>query len=153
MAFCAKCGAELEEGAKFCPSCGASVEAKAENNEPAEKKSENGNNNDIGMCVLAYLFWLCLVPFFAKKDSEFCQFHAKKGMNVAILESIIIVVQIILSSVFNAIGVYWLATLFNVIFDLALTGIAVACVFAIISACKGEKKDVPVIGKFINFVK
>ena len=25
MAFCGKCGNQLEEGAKFCPKCGASV--------------------------------------------------------------------------------------------------------------------------------
>ena len=31
MAFCTKCGKEIEEGAKFCPSCGAAVSSNEDN--------------------------------------------------------------------------------------------------------------------------
>lgn len=75
MAFCSKCGAQLNEGEKFCSKCGAPVEDKKE-----EKKQENGfeailntpdttsgyDQKDIQsnktMGILAYFGLLVLVP-------------------------------------------------------------------------------------------
>lgn len=46
MAFCSRCGTEIQNGVKFCPECGTSVSA-PENGLPA--KERNGT----------VLFWLC----------------------------------------------------------------------------------------------
>lgn len=80
MAFCSKCGAQLNEGEKFCSKCGAPVEDKKE-----EKKQENGfeailntpdttsgyDQNDIqsnkAMGILAYFGLLVLVPILAQR--------------------------------------------------------------------------------------
>ncbi|NMC51192.1 DUF4870 domain-containing protein [Candidatus Kuenenbacteria bacterium] len=44
-----------------------------------------GNKKEVSqdermMGALSYLWVLCLFVLFAKKDSEFCQFHAKQGV-------------------------------------------------------------------------
>ncbi len=36
MAFCVKCGANMDEGVKFCPSCGAAVAAAAQPEQPKQ---------------------------------------------------------------------------------------------------------------------
>lgn len=33
-----------------------------------------------GVAALSYVWILCLVPLFLKRDSEFAQFHAKQGL-------------------------------------------------------------------------
>ena len=43
MAFCSKCGAEIDEGAKFCPKCG---EATGSNKADGSAKNENGKGNE-----------------------------------------------------------------------------------------------------------
>ncbi len=37
MAFCGKCGAQIEESAKFCPGCGAAIEAPAVEPAPVQE--------------------------------------------------------------------------------------------------------------------
>ena len=43
--FCRKCGAELQEGAKFCPNCGASIEA------TQEAKKDSSLSDDLNKIV------------------------------------------------------------------------------------------------------
>ena len=99
MAFCSKCGAQLNEGEKFCSKCGAPVEDKKE-----EKKQENGfeailntpdttsgyDQKDIQsnktMGILAYFGLLVLVPIFAAKNSRFARFHANQGLVLLIVK-------------------------------------------------------------------
>ena len=101
MAFCSKCGAEIDEGAKFCPKCG---EATGSNKAGGSAKNENGKGNenefekiintpdttesfdrdDIaknkGMSVLSYIWILFIIPLFAAKDSKFARFHANRDL-------------------------------------------------------------------------
>lgn len=43
MAFCSKCGAEIDEGAKFCPNCG---EATGSNKTDGSAKNETGKGTE-----------------------------------------------------------------------------------------------------------
>ncbi len=38
-----------------------------------------------GVAAISYLFLLCLVPLFLKKDSPYAQAHAKQGLSMCIL--------------------------------------------------------------------
>ena len=97
MAFCTKCGAEIEEGAKFCALCGEATEAKSTADSVAETVKDKFNefnntadttneydpadieNNKV-MAVLAYFGILVLIPIFAAKESKFARFHANQGL-------------------------------------------------------------------------
>lgn len=113
MAFCGKCGAQLQDDVQFCPACGAKVGAadSAGNAAPAvqpaapaapnafQKFTDTADStntfdpNDIAqnkvVSALAYfgiLFWL---PLVACKDSKFGRFHANQGLLLLILSAVL----------------------------------------------------------------
>jgi len=62
-------------------------------NEPAQKPEVKAAEEIVEMttlheraiATLSYISFLAIVPFYLKKESKFCQFHAKQGLMVAIL--------------------------------------------------------------------
>ena len=169
MAFCKNCGAELEENVKFCTNCGAKVEISAEapktdnaakgepaKAQPAAEKSSwdkftdtpdstaemdpQDVENNKAMGILSYLSILCLIPFFAAKESKFAQYHAKQGLFLFIIELVISVVSIIpiLGWIISAVGGIF-------VFILSIVGI--------INAVNGQAKELPIIGQFNFFNK
>lgn len=109
MAFCTKCGAQMEDGAKFCSACGQTVDAAAEpeTEQTAQQQAASAANNfaatvqnlnntadttaeydpaDIqngkGMSVLAYFGILCLIPMFVEKSNRFVKFHVNQGFTL-----------------------------------------------------------------------
>jgi uncharacterized membrane protein len=55
-----------------------------------EKKTSNDKDvqDNKAIAALSYIWILCLVPFLAKRDSKFAQFHAKQGLIIFGLEII-----------------------------------------------------------------
>lgn len=95
MAFCGKCGAQLNEGAKFCPSCGAPTgdeqhqayqQPQQGYQQTAYAPADTDAQQNKAMGILAYLSWLVLVPLLAAKNSPFARFHANQGLALAIVE-------------------------------------------------------------------
>ena len=176
MAFCRNCGAELEDGVKFCTNCGAPVAAEEapKNGEtkteqptkaaPAGEKSgwekfcdtpgitdeidEKDAKDNVGMGVLAYLFWLCLIPKFARKDSKFCQYHATQGMFLAIIETALMVISIIFDILPR---IPFLTGLIGFIVWIAELGCTFFAVVGIINVVQGKARELPIIGKY-NFL-
>lgn len=101
---------------------------------------------NVAMCVLAYLGILSLIPFLAEKEDAFVQYHAKQGVNLFIIEVIVSIICSIISWI-PIIGI--IGTLLS-----GITGILflVLAILGIVSACKGEQKELPIIGG-IKFIK
>lgn len=177
MAFCAKCGAQVEDGVKFCPGCGASV-GEAQQTQQAQggfaDKVKNLNNtsdstseydaNDIQanktMAVLSYLGPLALIPYLSCKQSKYAQFHAKQGMNLLIVWVGYVIIDILL----NLIKVTRTSTLWGIPYEYQTTpwfvglitwvlglAISVLAIIGIINAVKGRAKELPLIGKIKIF--
>lgn len=128
MAFCSKCGAEIDEGAKFCPNCG---EATGSNKTDGSAKNETGkgtenefekiintpdttesfDRDDIaknkGMAVLSYIWILFIIPLFAAKDSKFARFHANQGLVLFIVDTCVAVCARLARSIFAGIPILW----------------------------------------------
>ena len=86
------------------------------------------------MAALSYLGILVLVPLLAKKDSPFCQFHAKQGLILLISWIVIGVVSVIpiLGWIIGILGSILLVIFF---------------IIGIINALSGKAKELPLIGQ------
>jgi uncharacterized membrane protein len=99
------------------------------------------------MAILAYLGILFLVPLLAAKESPFARFHTNQGIILCILGIAISIVVSILVFIVVHISV-WLALLVNILSLVCYLGILILAIIGIVNAVKGEKKELPLIGKF-----
>ena len=136
MAFCSKCGAQLNEGDKACGNCGEPVQGAAGSN-------VSTGSNDTWMGILAYLGILSLIPFLVKDQSSFVRAHAVRGINLFLLEVIAWV----------AVGVLSWVTVLNDILStvVGLASFALSLI-GIINVANKEDKDLPFIGS-IRLIK
>lgn len=86
-----------------------------------------------GMAILSYLYILSLIPFFAKKDSPFVQFHAKQGVTLFIGSVIANVIWVI-----PILG-WFLGAILGLV-------ILVFVIMGIVNAAQGKTKELPVVG-------
>ena len=152
MAFCYHCGAAIDDSC-YCPLCGARQEppnilnmcGAAAPGGTDGRVARDAKENRI-MAALSYLGPLCLVPFFAARQSPFAQYHALRGINLLLLE--------ILYSVFSALidaalyRISWkLSIVFTAIFSVCALLFFVLAVIGLVNVSRGEARDLPVIGK------
>ena len=116
-----------------------------ESEQQEQKDSAKKDENKI-FSILSYIGILCLVPLFMKKDDPFVFFHAKQGLVLLGFEIIIMILQSFLAA-------FRLLKYFSLIIQLAGLGFLVLSIFGIINVIKGEKKELPLIGKLVNKIK
>jgi len=135
MAFCSKCGSQLNEGDKACGNCGEPVGATV--------RSADTSSNDMWMGILAYLGVLSLIPYFVKDQTPFVRAHAVRGINLFILEIIAWV----------AVGVFaWVPVLDGILSTVVGLASFALSLIGIINVANKEDKDLPFIGN-IRLIK
>lgn len=133
MAYCSKCGSQLNDGDKACANCG----------EPVPGARSVDSSNDTWMGILSYLGVLALIPYLVKDQSAFVRSHAVRGMNLMILEVIAWV----------AVGVFsWVPVLDGILSTLVGLASFVLSLIGIINVANKEDKDLPFIGN-IRLIK
>jgi len=96
----------------------------------------NNIQDEKTIAALSYLWILVLIPLLTKKDSEFCQFHAKQGLVLLIASFAVMILGML-----PIIG--WLIILpFGSLFLLILA------VLGLINALQGKKWEMPYLGKY-----
>ncbi len=172
MAFCGKCGQQVNDGIKFCPACGAPMattipepEAQPQStvNDAFTRLNNTADNTaqfdpkDIEqnkvMALLSYLGILVLVPIFAAKESLFARFHANQGVVLCIALFGWIIVDSILSAILRAIlwrglGLWGLYVTVGTVLDLVYIAFTILAIIGIINTLNGRAKELPVIGKY-----
>ena len=135
MAFCAKCGSQLNEGDKACGNCGEPV------NTPV--RAADTSSNDMWMGILAYLGVLALIPYLVKDQTPFVRAHAVRGINLMILEIIALV----------AVGVFsWVPVLDGILSTIVGLASFAFSLIGIINVANKDDKDLPFIGN-IRLIK
>ncbi|MDR3309664.1 MAG: zinc ribbon domain-containing protein, partial [Tannerella sp.] len=118
----------------------------SEENVSVDQKDAEANKL---MAILAYLGILVLVPILAAKESPFARFHANQGLLLLLTSIVGGIVVGILATILAFVSVVLAGALYSV-FYLAILALAI---IGIINAVKGEKKELPVIGKLFTLIK
>ena len=87
-----------------------------------------------GISILCYFGLFLLIPLLARPNSKFVKFHANQGL-ICFIAGIIL-------SILSAIPVI------NILSSFALVALLVLEIIGIVNCCKGEMKELPVIGKY-----
>ncbi|EKD56343.1 MAG: putative membrane protein [uncultured bacterium] len=93
-----------------------------------------------GLAAISYLWLLCLIPLFGKKDSAFAQFHAKQGLGLLVLWVLCGFIMVV-----PVLG--WFIGAMGYVVSFVLVIIGISNVFA--SKCV----ELPIVGKWFKNVK
>ena len=97
---------------------------------PETPKDKDVEENKV-VAALSYLGPLFFIPLFLKRESPFCQFHAKQGLVFFVIWM-----------------VGWVLFWFPILGQLLWLAVAIFDIYALVKAIQGEKWEVPVIGDF-----
>lgn len=112
---------------------------------PAGEPAPQGEINVL-MVILAYFGILCLIPFFAEKEDEFVQYHAKQGLTLMIAEIVGFVLLWIVAMILTVVPL--VGCLVWVIWLFFWLGLLVYHVILMVRASKGERVKIPYISMY-----
>lgn len=161
MGYCVKCGAKVDDGTMICPQCGAQIPDMPDGYPSQHYGTAYGSSDyfsqeevhrNKAMGVLSYIGFLVLIPLLAgDKRSEYVKHHVNQGILLMLLS--------VMVDLLNGESVWGLHSLihfnggiFSWTLDILDLGIFILCIMGIVSACRGERKELPIIGK-IKFFK
>jgi uncharacterized membrane protein len=101
--------------------------------QPEASSSGGGGGDDKVMAAISYIWVVSIIMLLTKKDSDFIQFHAKQGLVIFIISTVVWLVSI--PFMFVLIFVNWIVYL--VLF--------IAAVVGFIKAYNGERYRIPVV--------
>lgn len=164
MAFCKKCGKELQDDAKFCGVCGEPTEPSKESsnsasdsvaNDAFEKTkeqvekvldtkdySEQFDKEEVEknkvICALSYFGILFFLPLIlCPKGSKYAKFHANQSL-------LILILSVVANIVFAFIGLIpVLGTILHILINIVIFA---AFLFGLINTLMGKSKELPFIG-------
>jgi uncharacterized membrane protein len=149
MKYCPQCGAQVEDNSVFCPTCGYQFDV-SQAPYTASKTTDTNNDQDASsnraFGILSYIGFLVFVSIFGAKESPFAKFHANQGLWLFIGEVSISVLSSILQYIPFLRWFSWVLSPLWVVF-------VVFTILGIISAAKGEKRELPLIGKLPKLIK
>lgn len=139
MAFCPKCGTEIQPDATSCPACGivfTPAEAIDSNDRTAEFTAKDISENKV-FALVAYAFGFIgiIVALLGAKDSPFTAFHVRQALKIAICQAILIVCCVI-----PFLG--WIVAGIGAIILLVLT------IIQFVRVCKNQATEVPILCGF-----
>lgn len=171
MAYCVRCGAKVGDDCRFCTECGAEMpKSGAEDtfqsdytydqagsyNQQSYDSQENSSyvtyfdQEDVKknktMGVLAYLGILVFIPICAgDRHSPYVRFHSNQGLVLFITN---VIVDLLDGNWINGMNFFFdFSSVFDTVFDVIQLVLFIFLILGIKAACKGEIKELPVIGK------
>ncbi|MBE5895712.1 MAG: zinc-ribbon domain-containing protein [Lachnospiraceae bacterium] len=161
---CQKCGANLEDGAKFCDKCGASVAAGAAPQgaaapqpavpqaapqpqpsfDPYDHSAEFNakdisDNKVIALCPYVFSILGILVALLMSKESPYVAFHVRQALKIYVCMGISVFVNVI-------------PLLGQVAYGIISILLAIAIIVAFFDVCNGKAKEAMFV-KGLGFLK
>jgi len=143
MAFCAKCGAQIAEGATFCSGCGAAQGAGG----GAVAAGSTGMAENVAGMLCYLLGWITGVIFFVIDKRPFVKFHAAQAIvtfgGLQVIQ--IILVFVVGGSMFMG-GMFGMGALVTLLYGVLSLACVVAWILCMVKAYQGERFKLPFIG-------
>lgn len=106
---------------------------KKENLTPQSEEEKADIEKNKYMAALSYVWILCFVPLFLKRDSKFAQFHAKQGL-------LLFIIEVVGPVVFWIPFIGWMLSM----------AILVLAIMGIIQTISGKYWEMPFLGKYVK---
>jgi uncharacterized membrane protein len=143
MAYCSKCGGEVESGVAFCPKCGQA--------QTGGQVAQTSQSNQLGISenvagLLCYLLgWVTGIIFFLIDKRPYVRFHAAQSIVVfGALQILSIVAGVIFHGGFMMMGGWGGFGLGWALYSLINLVALVLWILLMVKAYQGEKFRVPV---------
>lgn len=177
MAFCGKCGTQVEDGIKFCPTCGTPIDAPQQANQTAQQtqqttQQQTGAQTDFSAKVAGLNNTADTTADFDPQDIE-----SNKTMGVLAYLSWLVIIPLLAAptskfSRFHAnqglvlaiteiawwiievilsiilYSISWRLGFISTILGFVNIGFVILAVLGIVNALNGKAKELPIIGKF-----
>jgi uncharacterized membrane protein len=158
MAFCAKCGAQLNAGSGFCAACGTAVSGQNVTTTsgaaaaPAQSSAgapSAGMTNNVAACLSYLVGWVTGLIFLViepYKNDRFVRFHAFQSIFLSIAVFALWIGALILSTILgfitHGLGFFIMGPLMMLVW----LGVVVAVVICMIKAYGNQQFKLPIIG-------
>lgn len=157
MAFCAKCGAQVNAGSGFCAACGTAVASQSVTTSgaataPAQSQAgapSAGMTNNVAACLSYLVGWVTGLIFLViepYKNDKFVRFHAFQSIFLSIAVFAVWIGAVILSTILgfitHGLGFFIMGPLMMLVW----LGVVVAVVICMIKAYGNQTFKLPVIG-------
>jgi uncharacterized membrane protein len=165
MAFCGKCGTQVQDGMGFCPTCGEQIGAASTQPSgyappavpgvPVQTANQDAQDNK-AIAIVAYFLFFVPLLMGAHKTSPFVKFHTNQGTiliifavawNIAFGIVTSILSSILLGAMLFSGGLGLFGVLSSIITLLGFVPV-VFLVLGIINAATGKMVPLPIIGNF-----
>jgi uncharacterized membrane protein len=159
MAFCAKCGAQLNAGSGFCGACGAAVAGQSAapasgapavaSAPPASAASAGMTNNVAGMLcyilgIITGIIFLVMDPY---KNNRFIRFHAFQSIFFwVVCFGFWMIWSWVIVGLFLSTGGLGMFGLFGLIFTVIRLAMFACWIFLMYKAYNNEEFKLPIIG-------
>lgn len=180
MAFCANCGTQVNDGAKFCPSCGQSTNQQNANQQysnqysgqysgyqapvvpgaPQQANIRDAQDNKT-MAILAYILFFIPLLTGGHRTSPFAKYHTNQGTVLFLASIAISIVFGILSAIITGVlsisvstwgAALTMASILSFVWMIIGIAMLAFVVVGIINAANGRMRPLPIIGRF-NIIK
>jgi uncharacterized membrane protein len=145
VAYCTKCGADVQSGVAFCPQCGQAQSG----GEVAQtsQSTQSGLDENVAGLLCYVLGWVTGIIFFLIDKRPYVRFHAAQSIVVfGGLQIINIAIGIIFGAGFMMMGGFGTFGLGAALYGLTSLLALVLWVLLMVKAYQGEKFQVPVAG-------
>jgi uncharacterized membrane protein len=143
MAYCSKCGGEVQTGVAFCPKCGQAQTG----GEVAQtsQSTQTGMDENVAGLLCYVLGWVTGIIFFLIDKRPYVRFHAAQSIVVfGGLHILNIVVGIIFGAGFMMMGGFGTFGMGMALYSLINLVAFVLWILLMVKAYQGEKFQVPV---------
>lgn len=150
MAFCSKCGTQIEENKAFCPNCGTQVGAPSVSvtvdpfDHTSEFDAKDISDNKV-IAMLPYLMGLIgviVAALLAKGESQFVSFHIRQALKLNIVSMLLGIISAVLAITF----------IVPIAAGVCIVIILVLQIIAFFQVCGGKAKE-PAIIRNLSFLK